>query len=71
MIKALDTFLASMRTAGKKKWMTMEKAELFSPSLLSPDPVCTVLGPKLVPNLYWFAGYSWQQNAREVTAVMV
>lgn len=70
MIKALDTFLASMRTAGK----TMDdhgKSRTLQSFPPAPSPSLYCSETKAGANLYWFAGYSWQQNAGEVTAVMV
>lgn len=51
--------------------MTMEKAELLSPSLLPLALAYTVLGPELGPNLHWCVGYSWQQSTGEAVAVVV
>lgn len=43
MIKALYTFVAAMRTAGKS-WMTTGKAELLIPSL-HPVNLCCEMDP--------------------------
>lgn len=68
VIKALYTFVAAMKTAGKN-WMTMGKAELLSPSLHSVNLYCA--GTRAGSKWTLFCGIQSVQSTREAVAAVM